>query len=426
MVKFSRIMHRLILLVGLAVILSCSERERTNPFDPANTIEAPIQLSMKPFPERIELQWSYPPLEGVVETHIYRAVDDSTDYELYQVLDSDVRSFTDTQVSNYHWYYYRVSLSNGVRETSPSNAVRTFLGPTTTWMLSENGFQVLQLSYDLRHVLSTYNTFYPDNDWDVKLASFSIWLVSKSFTAVSRLSIKAGEEVFIFTQGFKSPIAVVGEGTGNNFYVLDNGQNNVQYFQEEQVTREYIFPSGNYISLHVFTNQNRLVAINTSTLYLADLSLNRIVDSLAAPPNMEFTRSVQQGIWLFAIANDFEANRSIIFYRSMAENDWQQLPLPMAVGTLAYSFEENAFVVSKIILNGPLVFKDNLVKLSADGSRLWELTGFSVISDLKINRTDQTVVLCDRLNDRLVMVDKHGNIAFKSREIYDPIRVHIQ
>ncbi len=420
-------MIRFFLFGALFILsISCSERERTNPFDPANTIEAPIQLSIKPFPERIELQWSYPPLEGVVKTHIYRAVDDSTTFELYQVVDSNVRSFVDNNVTNYHWYYYRVTLSNGVRETSPSNSVRTFSGPTTTWMLSENGFQILRLSYDLDHILATYNTFYPDNDWHVQLASFSIWLVSQAFTAVSRLSLKAGEETFIFTQGLKSPVAVVGQSSGNNFYVLDNGQDKVFYYQEETLKRTFTLPKGNYFALKVFTNQNRMVAVNRATAYFIDLSLNQIADSLHAPPNMEFFAAVQQGVWLYLITNDFEANRSIIYYQSLAEANLESLSLPMIIGTLAYSTTENAFVVSQIIQNGPLVFKDNLVKLSGEGTRLWELSGFSVITDIKINPVDKSIVVCDRLNDRLVMVNKDGTVLFKSREIYDPIRVHIQ
>ncbi len=411
-----------ILIIGI----SCSERERNNPFDPANTIQTAIQLSIKPYPEKIELSWTYPPLEGVQKTLIYRAVDDSNAYILYRELDGTARTFLDSQIEPFHWYYYRVTLSNGTRETSPSNTARTFSGPTTTWMLSENGFQVLQLSYDLQYTLQSLNTFYPDHDWHVQLASFSIWLVSRSFAAVSRLSLKAKEETFILTQGLKTPVAVVGQGETNNFYVLDNGQDKVFFYQEEKPVRTFSLPRGNYLALKVFPIQDRLFVINEEKLYIFSLSLNQIVDSLVAPSGYTFYRMVQQGIYILAIANEYESQKAILYWRSSVQNTWHLLQLPFNCGAVAFSPQSNQLVVSKMISSGPQIYKDNLVKLSTSGTRLWELSGFRVITDIQIDPETQQIVVADRLSDHIVRVSAEGNVAFRSKTLYDPIRVYIQ
>ncbi len=414
------------IILTILLISACSERERNNPFDPANTIETPIDLSIRPYPDKVELNWSYPPLEGVQKTLIYRAVDDSNAYEIYEELDGAAHSFVDTRISPFHWYYYRVTLSNGTRETSPSNTARTYSGPTTTWLLSENGFQILQLSYDLQYTLKTYNTFYPDHDWHVKLASFSIWLVSRSFAAVSRLSLKAGEETFIFTQGLKTPVAVAGEGETNNFYVLDNGQDKAFYYQEDKRVRTYSLPRGNYLSMAVFPLQDKLFALNETTLYTVSLSVNRLTDSLTAPAGFTFYRMVQQGIYLLVIANEYESEQAIIYWRAATEANWQTLQLPYNCGTIAFSPEEQIFVVSKMVASGPQVYKDNLVKLSTTGTRLWELSGFKVITDIQIDPETQTVVVADRLSDHIVRVSPEGAVLFTSKTIYDPIRVYVQ
>ena len=89
------------------IIIQCSNRDRSNPFDPGVNISPPIDLFIQPTNNLAHLSWQVNNVTGYQGFRLYRAVDNDT-FELFKELSPDMKSFIDSTLSYYHWYQYQI------------------------------------------------------------------------------------------------------------------------------------------------------------------------------------------------------------------------------------------------------------------------------------------------------------------------------
>ena len=118
---FPKLLLFLLLISG--VLVQCSNRDRSNPFDPGITTPPPIDLFIEPHNNQARLSWQVNDVTDYQGFRIYRAVDNDT-FEFLIELSPDLTFYIDSTLSYYHWYQYRLTIMGYSHETLPSNSVK--------------------------------------------------------------------------------------------------------------------------------------------------------------------------------------------------------------------------------------------------------------------------------------------------------------
>ena len=73
---------RFVIFCLLGLLLSCSERNRQNPFDPGGNLESPLELSIAPQNTAVRLNWILLKEIDFIGFNLYRSEADSSGFSL--------------------------------------------------------------------------------------------------------------------------------------------------------------------------------------------------------------------------------------------------------------------------------------------------------------------------------------------------------
>lgn len=145
----------IIIIAALLLMNSCSDRERTNPFDPNNpfTHGAPTNVRVISHRNTIELRWSEMDVDDLSYYQIYRAIENA-DLDSFCTLSADTNFFFDTPVDYDTTYRYAVQAFTAYDAGTLSDTVRIIPGPVNFVITDFYNFVVRKLTYDAEHIMA--------------------------------------------------------------------------------------------------------------------------------------------------------------------------------------------------------------------------------------------------------------------------------
>ena len=402
------------------IIIQCSNRDRSNPFDPGVNISPPIDLFIQPTNNLAHLNWQVNDVTGYQGFRLYRAVDNDT-FELFKELSPDMKSFIDSTLSYYHWYQYQISIMGFSQETSPSNTVKMLAGPGTVWILSRYGSSIREISYDLQHVNRIIYTNYPPINWDWSSGESEIWMAHAQYRYISRMNLTMGYEDYFFQNDFQRPIDVKWDNNRNLVCVLDPNTQKIYTVNNQSVEDTIALPNDHVFKI-LLSPQSEVVTIDSHEVRIYTDSGN-ILTSLAFQTSFTGQDMTIEENSLFILSVDPQQNKSALTIYDIINTTSSRSEIQGIFNIICKPVNKNYLWMAENIDYE----SSRAVKLSLDGVRLLELSGLSkLINDIKINPYDNSIVLLQRYMNRIVLYDSTGQQLSSNTQLYDPIKVYIQ
>lgn len=417
-----------LLAIGLLVAInSCSERKHDNPFDPEGQNEPPLILSTNSRDNstiQLSWRWAADPINDYSGFRIYRSVD-SQNFILYREIPKGRFSFVDSSAQAYHWYYYKISIYGPGVESISSQSQRVFLGDGIYWILSKYGFWIRKVSYDLQRSLNYYNTTYPAEEWAVSINDSLIWLAFTLYgDGVSNLNLRTASEDFFYFGNLTSPVDVEYDPQQNKAYALDERTPNdkIAVFQNNALQLSIDLPQGNYFKLFLSNPNQQLIILGEKKCLKLSLVSMTITDSLLIAADYTGQDMDASADSIFILASSMQG--STIYKLSFSDMSQNTVNVDGDFYRITYASQSDQFYLAEDVPSA----QDRVVKLSAQGSRLLQLSGFEYVGQVGLNPHDQSIVVLDRLGDRLFLFDRNGNEVSRSAQnaFYDPIRIFIE
>lgn len=419
--------YKLIFILTLTFLFSlnsCSERERSNLFDPNGDSNSPeINFRLTSGDSIITLKWTQPSFSDYSGFNLYRKLEGETNFSLLTFLSKNQDEYND-YIQNYDISYkYYLTIVGQDNESSPTKTVQIVPGPDTFWVLDRWGFYILHLTYDLGHILlQYYGAWMPENlSFDLinkrALATYPVYHYIEIF------NIETGE----ITTGISSiryPYDCAFEPQSKNFWVTDSS--GFVY------TVNSLSGAENEISASV----KKPVQIKYSPkecFYILDAGLKKI---LVFDLQGELTGTIGQ-IGTYTLEDpeiiEVSSDGNELYIVDQSQSDeilYRYFPSGGAAEKLCT--EENITAVrlnpadNSIWISAYNGSSSNILQLSYQGIRLNSLEGFSYISDFQINPDNGNLIIADSEKGVVTHIRSDSSIVGTFSKAVYPSKVYIQ
>ncbi len=411
-----KILYSTIILLAVILLSGCAERNRDNPLDPSAESTPPLNITIEPQNGNVEISWNVNELKDFTGFRLYRSVGDSSNFQLLMEFPATIRQFTDRYVNFSKWYYYYLTVLGVNNESKPSKIQKIMLGPGETWILSSYGYSVNQLTYDLTHVQQNFNLQFPPVSWAPDWTDGQIWL-STRYSYLTRLNLNEGAEDFFYQKDSIKPTDVQWDATRLCLYILDGSSGNIYTMKNNTLTDSTQLPSGDYFKMALSPDNSKLWAIgigkaaelnisgkSTRTLFFSEGYQGKDISA------------VNQSVYAMTEAGNLDLSEIIIY--NTENGDSTSLQATGRLELIRPAPDGTYFWVSEKIA------PDNYraVKLSASGQRLLQLSAMQSIDDLQINPVDKSVLVVQRMQNKISLFNSEGKLLSSTENIYDPIR----
>lgn len=401
-------------------IISCSERNRSNPFDSGNTLSPPIELIINPHNNSARLSWIVKNVTDFIGFRLYRAVDNEN-YVLYKEFGPDITHIADSSLVYYHWYRYRISIMGHSHETRPSNTVNILCGPGNIWILSRYGYSIREMSYDLLHTKQKFLTSYPAINWNWNEVTSDIWMAHAQFRYISKLNLTIGQEDFFFQNGFQRPIDIKFDNQMHRINVLDPVSKKILMVRETTIEDTISLENDQFFKILV-TPQSETITIDTHSVCIFN-SLGNLDSKLVLQSGFKGADIILDSTNLHILSANDKQKKSRIAVYDLGSHTYTEMEISGTFNIIRKLSPKNYYWVAEILDNN----SSRGVKLSRDGIRLLELASLSYfIDDLNINPYDESVILLQNYVNNLILYDSTGMMLSSNNQIYDPVKIFIQ
>ena len=136
------------------ILISCSDRERANPFDPENpdTKGAPTGVSVISNYDTVTVRWNAIDVDDFSYYQIYRSISKDT-MDGYDSTETNI--FIDTGINFDSCYCYSLQANTKHDEGTISDSVCIVPGPVNFWIADFYDFSLWRISYDGAHILGS-------------------------------------------------------------------------------------------------------------------------------------------------------------------------------------------------------------------------------------------------------------------------------
>jgi hypothetical protein len=417
MVKYLSISSVIIYLI---CFLDCSGRERNNPLDSLGNSKPPVELYLYPNGKLVTLNWAVNDLKDYKGFRVYRAMGDTTNFQLLKEVDPQIHSYTDSSTNFYHWYYYRVSVLGYQVESNPSKIRKTLPGPGVIDILSRYGNSIHEYSYDLLHTLHLYDTEFPPINWDWDQYNGQVWLANAQFRAISKLNLSLGYEDFIYEDHFLRPVDVKWNRSNQLLYILDSQKAKIYSLFQQVLTDSIELPKDDYFKM-LLTPEQSIVAIDSDRVNVYSIQ-GTSNDTIQLPEAFIGQDLLFDDGYLYILAANIAEKRSIIMKFEPNTGKSEEFFFDGYFEILTKTPGSNYFWGSEFVnLNNY-----HLVQLSETGQRLFDLTASSEFSDMQVNKIDHSLITVQRYLNRIALYDSSGSLISENFEIYDPVKTLIR
>ncbi len=402
------IYHKAILVfVSLSLLFGCADRERSNPLDPANpdTGGKPADLSVSASRDTVRLRWQRIQLGDVTGIQVHRRTGSDTEFAPLVLVPPSENQFTDTDVTFGVDYAYQISAIGIDFESSRSEAVQVEPGPTFNWVGDNPGGinRLLKLSHDSRHIVSTSTGFLTAIDIEAIPDGGQVWVLdflTPTLSQAIRVAFDGTVLLPLITLRAAADAAVV-EATGE-LWVADSRDSTVFKYSMDAVQKLAVSGFAKAVTVGVDQRDGscwvgdqdaaRISKIDSSGQVaevspvgfgpIKWLAVNSRDGSVWVTDGNEISKLDESGNLLFRLGDGFSDARKL------AVNDSTGAVWVADWGTSA------------------------IIKYSDIGVRLAETTGFTRPADLSVNLFDNTCLVADTENHRLVKISADGQSQF--------------
>ncbi|RMF58126.1 MAG: hypothetical protein D6748_09595 [Calditrichaeota bacterium] len=433
--KTNLIIYWKTILLFLLIFLTwnCTERHRTNPFDPKGEVEQVIDLHLTPQSDSIHLEWELTrPLEGFIGFRLYRSEGSPDEMRPYKVFSANQFSFTDTLIEQGEWYYYRMTIlgKNGI-ESVPSPVRKALTGPGKAWILSKYDERVYQISYDLQHVARFFPIYTRPESWEIEAQDSLIWICFNLYdNGVIRLNRHNGNLQYYYLDELQHAQDIAIDRRTNKIYILDSEIPAIFIFNGQTIIDTLTLPADvHFMNVQFIPGESKLFLAGDRQALLMPLAPNGPGNTpIPYPPSFEAQDSEVIGDRIYLLVYSEEQQESHIYTYTTDGTLLDSLIYQGHLYKLATDWVDEHYYVAET-QNG---FEDFLLQLSFGGVRQFQVGGFRVITDIHINPFDRSVVVADGFTDNLVLINPQGTVLSQSHQsdeqlnIEGPIGVYIE
>ncbi len=413
--------HIWLLFYLLLSLFSCSERKHDNIFDPDNDQTVlDMAFYVKQSDEGFVLSWNSSPYNNYDSIFIYKSYDSPAFTAPYAKLPSNIYTFTDSILQNHRTVYYAVSLFSDGNQSAKTSAVERVKGNGNITLLTSYGYTIYQMSFDMVEII---NIIYTDNHYDhiINMGEDMV-ATTPDYGRISLFNFNSNREV----NGLSL------HGTGHVLY--DPAADSIFCSSVRPPYTLYRIGSdladydsisiGEYPSIALFkTAEDLILYISANTVYVLSKELT-IMDSLSFGNNAIINAQYANGLIYIILQEGTLDSRSLM---TISPDD-------LSVNSL-FSCNGNVFTVIQDTIwieeYGDILGVDTkLVKLLHDGSRLCETGGFSNITGLSLNKSDDCIYVIERYADTVHLLRTDGTLLISKSgslySLYDPVEIIYQ
>lgn len=414
------IKYHIYVILVLFLILSCSKRPKENPFEPGSDIPAPIDLMLEPLNNQVKLYWNTKDITDFKGYRLYKAIDSSQNLSLLTELPEYTKTFTDTSLQYYHWYYYRVSVLGYDIESNPSTYVKIFPGPSRVWILSQLGYSIHQYSYDIQHKINIYSTQSSPSNWDLDHDQKQIWLTYVYSSSIGKVDLQTGYVNSYSLINLIKPVDIKWDNLKKKLVILDQSKKMIFFFDEQSIVDSLELYSGLYFKLQLSSDSDiGALSDSNAIIYLVDSDIPEKIsfDDGYVGQDLIFCDNN-----LYILTANSKTGKSIIIKYDVHNNEQEKLIINGIFNRVRKIVNCDYFWINEVIDQ----YNYSCVKLSETGERLDEIASLRSVTDIQINPFDQSLLVVERYNDRILLFDSSGDNISENSQVYDPIKVFIQ
>lgn len=416
-------MNNYLTFIYLLVLISCTEREQDNPFDPNG--EIPLYLSAHSISENVRLSWNSPNIVDYSGFNIYRRSENSgQDFTRIVELSRNVREYTDTTISYGTTYVYYIRLASGNLESRPSEPVPVTPGPGINWIVDETSYQVRKVSYDMSYTFIVYDA-YPNMPTDMAVSNSlntGVILYNRA-SLIEKIDLSANL-LDTFDQ-IEYPYAVSYDPVGTLFWIVDSSGYLYTLDTKSNIIRNVFASFSKPIAIDIAPTKNLISVVDAGAKEVVQFNrsgvlVNRITsineNSLEGPYRYVIDEAHDR-CWLV----DGNSNIDYIYTKSFNDEEFFLADSSLNAGDIAVSrFSELAWYVS-FARNQSVV-----LQLSAEGTRQLELAYFFNPYDLHVNQYDGSLIVVDSWNHKVLHYNESNRLIGKIENLIFPVKVVVQ
>jgi len=409
----------LFLIFGL---FHCAERDRTNIFDPAAGIDTlNLSLDISSADSSITLRWSSPGNVGTEGFKLYRKSETDNNFSLLASLPTDQFEYEDSNIEFYTQYQYYLTVQGQDNESPPTHVVKVTPGPISFVILDRLGFALYWVSYDLGHLIRTqYTIWTPENLAhdplnDLYLVTYPVFNYFEVYSGNSGRIEEANSD-------FPDPFDCIYNTQQYEFWITDSS--GLLFSLEPASGRTDIIDRNLIRPTQIIQSENNI--------FVLDMGARQVI---IYNKSGDRTGSINQSV------NNALMNPAYIHYAESYPHLYI-IDRPDSIGSLyAYSLLSGTgelVFVHKFMNVVKTDIRDNsiwisinetqnssVLQLSPDGVRLQEISGFSSISDFRINFESNSIIVADPVDDivKHIRLSDLGTIGV-FKESVNPMKVY--
>jgi hypothetical protein len=417
-----------LLIFILTFIYFCSERERTNPFDPDYPGKIMTMfLSLIPWENYNQLIWDDPPFMDYSGFNIYRKLETDSSFQLLKRISSEQRFYMDSTISYGLQHQYYFTIHGNRSESKPSSIISNIPGPGYNWIVDKWGYQLFKTSYDTRYVILRENKMSAPQDMAIA-KEYGLSLVTYTSDSMIELIDLSTGEVLDQLLNITRPYKVCYDTIDNYFWVIDSSgflyKINPFTFQEQIIHTTLINPVE--ISISEQAGLINIVDFKAKMIlrYNREGELSEIIDKINNSPLQgpeKFIHDEQRERYWISDGNE---HKDYIYTKLASENNFYCMDSLGDAGDFELHPEEDAILLISLSIN----YTDNsfIMQLSANGNRQILISDLIYPLDISINMYDETILVADSYYGRILHYNRDSRLLGYSDFYNFPIKILIE
>ncbi len=411
---------KILWLLSLFALLTIScQREHSNIFDPKNNIDS-LDLNIRVIraDSIISLRW-WPPADVDYQGfNLFRRQEPNPDFEKIAFVNAESLSFQDTTTSSQNLHIYFLTVQGDGLESVPTRKISTIPGPSQFWVLDRWNFYILNLTFDLQHIIKTHYAVWSPKDMcfndnrSIGLVTYPEYNYYELFDPNSNYFLGGFDDL-------RDPYNCIYD-SDNDRFLLSDSSSGVYALVSESLDLQ---PVNKKIS-----RPTQLLLDAQNNIYVLDLTSAQIIKLTTEGAITSSLVGLYDGIRQF----DIDIARNILYavYKKEDGSVLVRYPLDDPEPEILYETHGSALVRSskfddKILLAVNLESSAEILQLSTDGERLNTLTGFKYIKDIGISAKTGNIIIADAGDATVYHLHSTGELIGKSEQAYYPNKVII-
>ncbi len=381
-------------LILLTVLVSCTERERNNIFDPNSGIGTiDVGLRATALETSIQLSWYSAGDIDYNGVKIYRRQPFEDRFEHLITLPRNRYSYTDTIALTDETYTYYMTLIGSDFESPPSRQVQAIAGPGDIWILDRWDFEALNLSYDLRVIKKRrYGVWIPENMAIAKQENLAM-ITYPLYGYFEIFDINRSYERLYGWSDLERPFDCIFETASRSFWVTDSSSGLYKVSPRSgiiiTISTDLVRPTllGNYDNQTIYLIDKGTHSLNRFGINGENLGkLNKIGDFTLQSPKLFEIDNRNNVIYIV----DKTEDGNFLYAYQPASGDARILYTGDNIDVVAPNeAQQTVWIVTRIDFN------PKIMQLSRDGTRLTELEGYEYPIDIGVNPYNNNLIIVD-------------------------------